>query len=92
MGIDFHVKQRRGNRTLGKHRILGRSAKHVVRNVDMPTSLRKPLTVGFRWWCDREKGVAGLICSQILPFADPKVLGLWFDVETQVYKALDAAK
>ncbi|MCJ1366635.1 hypothetical protein MMC16_005765 [Acarospora aff. strigata] len=21
------------------------------------------------WWCDREKGVAGIICSQILPFA-----------------------
>ena len=21
------------------------------------------------WWCDREQGVAGIICSQILPFA-----------------------
>lgn len=21
------------------------------------------------WWCDRERGVAGIICSQILPFA-----------------------
>ncbi|KAL1961722.1 hypothetical protein VTN77DRAFT_1122 [Rasamsonia byssochlamydoides] len=40
------------------------------------------------WWCDREKGVAGMICSQILPFADPRVLGLWFDLETTVYKAL----
>lgn len=20
------------------------------------------------WWCDREKGVAGIICSQIVPF------------------------
>ncbi|KAH7120250.1 beta-lactamase/transpeptidase-like protein [Dactylonectria estremocensis] len=40
------------------------------------------------WWCDRETGVAGIVCSQILPFADGKVLGLWFDVEAQVYKAL----
>ncbi|KAG9384028.1 Beta-lactamase family protein [Pyrenophora tritici-repentis] len=40
------------------------------------------------WWCDREKGVGGIVCSQILPFGDPKVLGLWFDIETQIYKAL----
>jgi hypothetical protein len=40
------------------------------------------------WWCDREKGVAGILCTQILPFADGKVLGLWADVETQVYAAL----
>jgi CubicO group peptidase (beta-lactamase class C family) len=40
------------------------------------------------WWCDREKGVGGIVCCQILPFGDPKVLGLWFDIETQIYKAL----
>ncbi|KPM35115.1 hypothetical protein AK830_g11464 [Neonectria ditissima] len=40
------------------------------------------------WWCDRENGVAGMVCSQILPFADGKVLGLWADVEAQVYKAV----
>ncbi|KAF1921503.1 beta-lactamase/transpeptidase-like protein [Ampelomyces quisqualis] len=40
------------------------------------------------WWCDREKGVGGIVCSQILPFADMKVLGLWFDIETQIYNAL----
>ncbi|KAL6895214.1 beta-lactamase/transpeptidase-like protein [Trichoderma longibrachiatum] len=40
------------------------------------------------WWCDREKGVAGILCTQILPFADGKVLGLWADVETRVYAAL----
>lgn len=40
------------------------------------------------WWCDREKGVAGMICSQILPFADPQILGLWADLEATVYKAL----
>jgi len=40
------------------------------------------------WWCDRKKGVAGIICSQVLPFADPKVLGLWFNIETAIYEAL----
>lgn len=40
------------------------------------------------WWCDREKGVAGMVCSQILPFGDAKVLGLWAAVEQEVYKGL----
>ena len=40
------------------------------------------------WWCDREKGVAGIICSQILPFGDMQVLGLSMDLEATVYKAL----
>jgi hypothetical protein len=29
------------------------------------------------WWADREKGVAGMVCTQILPFADVKVFELW---------------
>ncbi|KAL7782419.1 beta-lactamase/transpeptidase-like protein [Trichoderma ceciliae] len=40
------------------------------------------------WWCDRENGVAGIVCTQILPFADSQVLDLWANVEAQVYKAL----
>jgi CubicO group peptidase (beta-lactamase class C family) len=44
------------------------------------------------WWCDREKGVAGIVCTQLLPFADGKVLGLWVDVENQIYNALEAGK
>jgi hypothetical protein len=40
------------------------------------------------WWCDREKGVAGFICTQVLPFVDAQVLGLWVGVEAEVYKAL----
>lgn len=40
------------------------------------------------WWCDREHGVAGMVCTQILPFADAQVLGLWAQVEAEVYKAL----
>lgn len=30
------------------------------------------------WWCDREKGVAGMIASQVMPFADMNVLGQWY--------------
>ncbi|KAI5922091.1 beta-lactamase family protein [Camillea tinctor] len=41
------------------------------------------------WWCDRENEVAGMVCTQILPFADPQVLSLWAKVETEVYKALE---
>ncbi|KAL4816678.1 beta-lactamase/transpeptidase-like protein [Aspergillus spinulosporus] len=41
------------------------------------------------WWADREKGVAGMVCSQILPFVDLNILQLWGGVEAEVYKALD---
>ncbi|KAJ6113339.1 hypothetical protein N7523_006656 [Penicillium sp. IBT 18751x] len=41
------------------------------------------------WWCDREKGVAGIVCTQILPFADPEVLKLWAGVEMEVYRGLE---
>jgi CubicO group peptidase (beta-lactamase class C family) len=37
------------------------------------------------WWCDREKGVAGMICTQILPSGDSKVGTLIGTVETTVY-------
>ncbi|KAH8679316.1 beta-lactamase family protein [Ilyonectria robusta] len=40
------------------------------------------------WWCDRERGVAGMVCTQILPFGDAQVLKLWNQIETEVYKAL----
>lgn len=29
------------------------------------------------WWCDREKGIAGMIASQVMPFGDMNVLGQW---------------
>lgn len=38
------------------------------------------------WWCDREKGVAGIVASQVLPFADPGVGKLWAKVEAAVYE------
>ncbi|KAI1380795.1 beta-lactamase/transpeptidase-like protein [Hypoxylon crocopeplum] len=44
------------------------------------------------WWCDREHGVAGLICSQILPFLDAGVVGLWFKLEAAVYRHLEASR
>ncbi|KAJ6145439.1 hypothetical protein N7470_009334 [Penicillium chermesinum] len=40
------------------------------------------------WWCDRQKGIGGIVCTQILPFADAQVLGLWGTVEAELYKAL----
>ncbi|RYC78640.1 hypothetical protein BFJ63_vAg18487 [Fusarium oxysporum f. sp. narcissi] len=40
------------------------------------------------WWCDRENGVAGMVCTQILPLGDAKVLELWVGVEAQVYRAI----
>ena len=40
------------------------------------------------WWCDREKGVAGMIASQVMPFGDMNVLGQWITNEAEVYNAL----
>lgn len=40
------------------------------------------------WWCDWERGVAGLVGSQVLPFADPKAVELWVKVETKVYEGI----
>lgn len=40
------------------------------------------------WWADREKGVAGMIASQVMPFGDMNVLGQWITCETEVYNAL----
>ncbi|KAJ5701437.1 hypothetical protein N7488_008985 [Penicillium malachiteum] len=41
-----------------------------------------------RWWCDREKGVAGIICTQILPFGNEQLFQLSQDVEKGVYNGL----
>ena len=44
------------------------------------------------WWCDRSKGIAGVVGSQVLPFVDPKAVQLWVQVEQSVYAALENAK
>lgn len=41
------------------------------------------------WWCDRAKGIGGIIASQIIPFGDPNVLGLWAAVEQGLYQNLE---
>ena len=41
------------------------------------------------WWCDREQGLGGIIASQIVPFGDGTVMGLWGNVEAGLYQALD---
>jgi methyl acetate hydrolase len=40
------------------------------------------------FWIDPSEGVAGVILTQLIPFADPKVLGLFEKFETAVYAAL----
>ncbi|CAK3884454.1 Hypothetical predicted protein [Lecanosticta acicola] len=42
------------------------------------------------WWCDREKGVAGMIASQVMPFGDMSVMGQWGACEAAVYQAIGA--
>ncbi|KAI1462536.1 beta-lactamase family protein [Annulohypoxylon moriforme] len=44
------------------------------------------------WWADREHGVGGIVCTQILPFADPAVLGLFVGVEAAANKHLRLIK
>jgi len=41
------------------------------------------------WWADRQKGVGGMIASQIIPFGDATVMGLWAKVEAGIYQALE---
>jgi len=43
------------------------------------------------YWLDPQKHVAGVILTQILPFADPTVLRLYGEFESGVYGALKAA-
>lgn len=40
------------------------------------------------FWADRENGIGGMVCSQILPFGDPGVLGLWVELESLAYQGL----
>ena len=40
------------------------------------------------FWLDPSKKVAGVILTQVLPFADSRVLGLYGKFESGVYKAL----
>lgn len=40
------------------------------------------------YWIDRTNGVGGAYLSQILPFADEKSMGLFFDIERTVYQSL----
>lgn len=53
-----------------------------------PVDFEQLLTV--RRWCDRAKGVAGMITAQILPFGDPAVMGTWAACEKAVYDGLSS--
>jgi CubicO group peptidase (beta-lactamase class C family) len=39
------------------------------------------------YWADPEAGIAGVLMTQLLPFADPAVLALFKDFERAVYAA-----
>ena len=41
------------------------------------------------WWCDRVKGVAGIIGTQVLPFVDAQLVGLWVEFESSIYSGLE---
>ncbi|KAK5141091.1 beta-lactamase/transpeptidase-like protein [Cryomyces antarcticus] len=41
------------------------------------------------WWCDRERGVAGMIASQVVPFGDANIMGQWAACEKAVYDGLE---
>lgn len=40
------------------------------------------------WWADRQAGIAGFVCTQILPFGDLNAMQLWGFVEHVIYQAL----
>ena len=40
------------------------------------------------WWADREKGLGGMIATQIIPFGDAKVMGLWAEIEAGLNAAV----
>ena len=43
------------------------------------------------YWIDRTNNVAGLMVTQVLPFADAACLQAYYDLETAVYESLGAA-
>ncbi|KAJ3455665.1 hypothetical protein MRS44_017147 [Fusarium solani] len=41
------------------------------------------------WWLDVERGVAGMLAAQVLPFGDEVVMGVYESVERGVYDGLE---
>lgn len=65
----------------------------MVNDEDAPTgrtagSLAWAGLANLYYWIDREKDVAGMWGTQILPFADPASVGGFLDFETAVYRAI----
>jgi methyl acetate hydrolase len=40
------------------------------------------------WWADRESGVSGCFCTQLLPHNDGQVSAVFADFEKEVYRLL----
>ncbi|PWY94746.1 beta-lactamase [Aspergillus sclerotioniger CBS 115572] len=41
------------------------------------------------WWCDRQRGIGGMIAAQILPWLDKEVLGFWVGLEEAINGAIE---
>lgn len=41
------------------------------------------------WWADRKRGLGGMIASQIIPFGDAAVMGLWGQIQGGLLAALE---
>ncbi len=39
------------------------------------------------FWIDPVNGLSGVVLAQVLPFADPRAMGVWLDFETAAYAA-----
>lgn len=44
------------------------------------------------WWCDREKGVAGMVTTQTLPLGDVNAATLFGAIEMGVYRGLGSSQ
>jgi methyl acetate hydrolase len=44
------------------------------------------------FWIDRARGIAGVILTQFLPFADPQALAVYDGFERGVYRLADAMR
>ncbi len=63
----------------------------LINATDLPTgrragSLAWAGLANCYYWADRTSGLAGLLLTQILPFADPAVLRLFTAFEAAVYR------
>jgi hypothetical protein len=77
-------------RPLGSGRVCRIAGGGVVRYIVTHNIRIRPTLTARLQSPDRKKGDRRILYSQILPLGDPRVLGLWFDVEAQICEAIGA--